>query len=65
MIAANNGILIVTLVAFAFALAGLSYLVNIADEHGADKIARDGFWGVFAVGLAGYAYATARLLGYV
>jgi hypothetical protein len=78
MITANNGILIVALffglgvhlndnvlMAMAFALAGVSYLVNIARDFDANDLADNLFWAIFAAGAGGYLYAAARLSGYV
>lgn len=77
MITALNGILIVALffglgvywadnalIAFAFALAGASYIVNIAREHAAEDVANKIFWLVFIAGTVGYLYAALRLVGW-
>lgn len=76
MITANNGILIVALffglgvhwndhvmLALALALAGASYLVNIARDFDMHDLADKLFWAVFIAGLGGYVYAAQRLFG--
>lgn len=75
LITANNGVLIVFLflatgvalsdrfmVAIAFALAGVSYLANVAQSMEREKTTLFFLWCAGLGGLAGYVYAAIRLL---
>lgn len=76
MVLANNGILIVALtmalglhindrwlMAAAFAMAGLSYLANIADEWDAANASNALKWITIIIGAGAYLLAAARLFG--
>lgn len=77
MITANNGILIVALtmalgmhtgdhllMGLAFALAGVSYLVNLAHESVIPQgLNAPLFWGAFLLGLVTYGVVFGKLFG--
>lgn len=75
MLTANNGILIVALtmalglhtsnkllIAAAFAMAGLSYLVNVLDDFAFPTFRMPLFWLTVLVGVGTYAYVALWLM---